>query len=188
MLQAAITIAHRHHQEQIALDGRLPVLGVEHRDLRLADRLQVAYQPFEVHRGPARDHDLVPAATCIEMRKLEVPHLHRVIDQCVIVRCPEAPELVQGVRGPFGASRTTRRHLGARQRRCHLPVSEGLPVGREDVYRTWVVFLPLHAQEHAAAIEEPMRRIQMGCPHGQIPRIDLIADHQAQPRIRQRIT
>ena len=104
MFQAAITIAHRHHQEQIALDGGLPAHGVEHRDLRLADRLQVAYQSLEVHRGPTRHHDLVPAAACIEMRKLEVPHLHRMIDQCVIVRCPEAPELVQGVRGPFGTS------------------------------------------------------------------------------------
>ena len=95
MLQSPITIAHRHHQKQVAR-YRCPLRSwFEQGNLLRTNGLQIGHQPVKIHIGTPRHHHLVAAPPNLETRHPKTPHLHRMVNQRIIIPCPKTPERIQ---------------------------------------------------------------------------------------------
>ena len=83
MFQAAIAIAHRHHEKNIALQiSRFAEEG----ELVFADALHIGDQALQVGVVPPSDCDFVRHTAHSKARVSEGAHLHRVVDQLVVVQ------------------------------------------------------------------------------------------------------
>ena len=123
------------------------------------------------------ERDVVRHPRGLEAREGEFAHLHRMVDELVVVRCAKAPETV----------RIARPAVLGRQRGDQLPVPARLGLGLVDGDEAWRVGASGHRHEHAGAIEEAMGRVEVGRTHRQVPGIDLIVQHQrARPGLNRR--
>ena len=102
-----------------------------------------------------------------EADDLRRAHLDRVVDQRVVVGRPVQPEAV--------AAGRARQAARFRQAGVHRPA---LDARRRQVDQAGQLFLAVHAQEHAGAVEETVGFVQVRAAHRQVPCIDLVFDAQ----------
>ena len=173
MLQAAVAVARDHGHKHIAVcaveKGRAPGARLEQGDLGFANGLHVPGDALEIQPGDlAGEHQFVQGAVRGEADDLRRAHLHRIVDQRVVVRRPIQAETVSPRRALHAA--------GFGQRGVDLPVFQ--PGRGDEIEQAGFVFLPLDAQEHAGAVEESMRLVQVRAAHGQVPGIDGVFDFE----------
>ncbi|MCY1227045.1 hypothetical protein D9M72_393020 [compost metagenome] len=174
VFQAAVAVGGDHRHEDVAAvavqERRLRGLGFEQPDLRFADALQVAAHALEVKlRHAAGEDHVVLRAAGTEAGQLEGAHLDRMVDQLIVVGHLIAAEAV-ALRA-CAARRFA--HGGG-----HAPAAIGLAGGRMDIDGAWPLGLPVHAQEHRAAVEEAVGGVQVRRAHRQVPGVDLVAERQ----------
>ena len=163
MLQTAVDVFADEKHEHIALErSRL----AKQFDLVFANFLGVARQALEVGAETTGDNEFVRYAAGFEADSLEGAQLHRMVDQLVVgsrLIAAEAGFLVRAAR---------------RQTGRHFPIGVGLAFRRQDLHRAGLVFIAVHRQENAAAVIEAALRVQIRSAHGQIKRINFIAQNQ----------
>src|SRR5690606_33247916 len=173
MFEPAVAIAGDQRHEYIAVaavqEGNRAGLGFEKGNLRLADATRVVGDALQVEVGndPREDHFVVSAA-CLEAHHLWRAHFHREVDQSVVIGCEIHAETV-----PLGALRMAG---GLRQGGVDRPVG-GLLWGLQQKM-AGEVFLAMHRQKDARAIEERMCFIDVGTAHGKVPGVDHVLHHQ----------
>jgi len=166
-------VRHRHGEEAVALERRPARARLEQPDLHLAHARQVGGQPRHVQpRHPAGDRDLVRHAQHVEAAERERAHLDRAVDQLVVV--------ARRVGAEAAAPRAARR----REPGDHAPVGIGRSLGRQDVEAAARALVADRQQEHAAAVEEAVRRVQVRRAHRQVPGVDLVGQRQRPVRRR----
>ncbi|CFW01053.1 Uncharacterised protein [Bordetella pertussis] len=173
MLQAAVAVARDHGHEHVAAgavqEGRLLAARLEEGDLRLADALHVGGDARQVQpRRHAGEHQFVFGAMRLETDDLRRAHLDRVVDQRVVVGRAVAAEAM--------AAGRARQPLRLGQAGVDLPAFDA--ARRRQVENAGRVFLPVHAQENAGAVEKAVAFVQVRAAHREIPRIHRIVDLQ----------
>ena len=106
---------------------------------------------------------------CGEIDATEGGHLHRMIDQIIIVPGTIATE------APWFGTVTA-------QAGGNLPVAAGLVFGWLQIDGMGLFFLAVNLQEHAGAVEVGMIPIEMGAAHRKIIGIDLVFNEQRSRR------
>jgi hypothetical protein len=163
VLQPAVAVVHHVEQEHVAGERRA-AFAVPEGDGLLADAPHVAHQALAVERGRrARDHQPVRHAARGEADAPERAHFHGAVHQLVIaVRAVGAEARARGVvRG---------------QARGQRPAGHGARAHHFQVVR--LVFLAVHAQAQAGAVEEAARGVQPRGAHGGVVGGHLVLQHQ----------
>ena len=158
VLEPAVTVGNQSH-EQIPVHRRRLT---EQLDVVLADRLQVAAQPRHVGPVAAAEHHVVGHAASFKTGMVEMPHLHRMIDQRVVVVGAEAAEPQLRTADPVEPG-------------GQFPGGVGGAVRGVDVHLAGLVLEPHGGEKQTAAVEITVGGVQMGAAHREIPGVDLIA-------------
>src|SRR5882672_5076894 len=164
MFESPVALAHCRDEEYKTLHRR----GfVEETDVLLAQALQIAAQPRQVGAVAARDDDIVRHAARAKACESEFAHLHRVVDQLVVVRSDIAAESERA--GAF-----------SRHRRSDAPIAVARAPGPQDLELARRTFVPERPQEHASAVEKSVPGIEVRAAHREVPRVYLVA-HAERP-------
>ena len=135
----------------------------------LADFLCVGQQPVTVKGGQSpRHHKAVRHAAGVEAAAPERAQFHRAVHQFVVIR-----GLVKAKAFFVGFERC--------QARGGLPTGLALHSLQLQLMRR--VFLPVHPQAQARAIEKAALAVQPGGAHRVVKSIDLVTQHQGLPAI-----
>ena len=101
----------------------------------------------------------------LEVQQLEGAHLHRMVDELVVV-------------GGLVAAKAVALRLQLSQGRGHAPAGAVGVAGGLDVDRVQALGLTNHFQEDAGAVEVAVVLVQVGHAHAQVPGVDLVGQLQ----------
>ena len=161
MLESAIAVADSEDLEQVVIDRRAAIGGATKQiDLCLANALQIARETREIGTLSASNRDVVSRAAGVEPREDKRSHLHRMIDELVIVARSIATETV-GLRA------------AARQAGRDAPIATGLYYRRYDIELAWTVLAPDRPRKHACTIEITAHSVEIGRADRKIERINI---------------
>ncbi len=161
MFESAVAVADDHGQKEVAINRQLTEQG----GLLLADERQILRQACQVGVVPATDGHPVRHAADLEFDQIETAHLHRMIDQIVIIIgqiVTKAPGL-----GIVSA------HAGG-----DAPVGIGVTLRRQQLHPAGLIGGAVHPQKQAGAVEVAMGAIQVRGTNRQLPGMHLIANAQ----------
>ncbi len=145
VLQPAVALPHGSRQKDVTIHRS----GLaEQADLPLAQGLQIPAEAVHVGVVLPGDDDVMRHAAGLERSQRELPHLHRMVDQFVVVRCTIGAE-------PIG------RRPGPPHRRSHPPVAVARAGRAQDVHFAGALLLAHWPQEHARAVEETVAGVEM---------------------------
>jgi len=151
VLQPAIAVRHGIEHEHVTFERRLALGAMPETDGGLADLLGVGQQPLAVKRGGRTGHHkLVGNAAGLEAAHPERAQFYRAVHQFVVVG-----SAIQAKALLVGGQRL--------EPRGHGPLRGGSGAGH--VQRVAVLFLAMHAQAQAGAVEEATRGVQPGRAH-----------------------
>ena len=158
MFQTAVPVAGDQRHEHIAIHGRR---FAEHADMVFADRLQVPAQPRHIGLVTTGHHHPVRHTTGFELGILEGAHFHRMVDQGIVVVCPETAktQLRAGQPGQPGSQ---------------VPAQVGGTFRCVDIHFAGLILVPHGCQEYTGAIEITVGGIQVGATHGQVPGVNVV--------------
>ena len=175
MLQSAIGIVHCIEHEQIVLLRRFVRQALACRravpetNFGLANTPGVRQQLFTIKCGRGTGHHQAVAHAARDERAApEPPHLHRAVDQFIVV-------------GGLVAAKAKFGGFDGLQCGRHLPATQRL-VAR-DLQHMGQELLAVYTQEQAGAVEKTAARIQPGAAHRVVERIHLVTHQQRRSRV-----
>ncbi len=169
VLQPAVAVGDQGHEQITVHRRRL----AEQLDMVLADRLQVAAQPRHVGPVAAAEHHVVGHAAGFEAGMVEMAHLHRMIDQGVVIVGAETAETQLRAADPVEPG-------------GQFPGGVGGAVRGFDVHLAGLVLEPHGGEKQAASVEIAVGGVQVGAAHRQVPGVHLIA-HRDRPAGRRQL-